>query len=150
MGKAAILTGFYIVSTVLALLAGQPATTYLEKKVREAYLNLAKAEEKGANVSEAALKLNKALQLLRLAKHEENPEKREEMLKEAEKLILEVEKLTPKLAREGEVKETIRKITSAFTAVAASAALVLAYLYLPRLLWRLWVKARSNWRVVKT
>ena len=55
------------------------------RSIRDTYSKLVKAEEKGADVRDAAMKLQKALKLVEEA--EDNPENREALLSEARELV---------------------------------------------------------------
>ena len=117
----------------------------LTQSIREVYSKLANAEEKGADVSEVAHKLEKALELVRAA--QENPEDREVLLAEAMKIVDEVNSSIPLLIKEGEQRIFWRNVTIAFSASLVVALAALTYYYGPRLFWESWLKLRSHWIV---
>ena len=83
------------------------------RSIRDTYSKLVKAEERGADVQDAAMKLQKALKLVEEA--EENPENRETLLSEARELVGEVRSSIPILIEEGEKKIFWRNIAIAST-----------------------------------
>lgn len=119
----------------------------LESRIREVYGKLVDAEAKGADVDEEALKLDKALQLIIKAQKSVNSTERNEMLAEAEMLIDEVEDSIPKLIMKGEAKARFRLIYTAVALSSMVAASILLYVYGPRILWKLWIRARRDWKV---
>jgi len=111
--------------------------------IRDTYSKLVKAEEKGADVRDAAMKLQKALKLVEEA--EENPENRETLLSEARELVGEVRSSIPILIEEGEKKIFWRNIAIASTVAMIAILSFLTYYYGPRVFWTLWLKIRSRW-----
>ncbi len=117
----------------------------LVRSIREVYSKLVEAEKKGADVREAALKLERALELVRAA--EENPDKRDVLLSEARRLVDEVNSSIPSLIEKGEREAFLRNvvIASAISLVTVSAGIT--YYYGPRVFWGIWLKLRSRWIV---
>jgi len=115
------------------------------KSVRKVYSRLAEAEKKGADVREAALKLQKALELIREA--EEDPDKREVLLSKASTLIDEVNSSIPELIEEGERRIFWRNVMIGSTASLIIVAAVLVYRFGPKIFWETWLRIRSEWIV---
>ena len=115
----------------------------LRRRLLSAYKGLAEAEREGADVTGAALKLNRALKLIEEGERTGNST----ALRTAEELIAEVEAELPSLVEEGRARARARLAWLAAAASATCAAGALAYLYAPRLVWGLWLRARRRWRV---
>ena len=113
------------------------------RSIRDTYSKLVKAEERGADVRDAAMKLEKALELVKEA--EEHPEKRNALLSEARKLVEEVESSIPILIENGERRIFWRNLTIAFAVVMIALSALLTYYYGPRIFWTLWLRIRSHW-----
>jgi len=117
----------------------------LIKSVRKVYSRLAEAEEKSADVREASLKLQKALELIREA--EEDPDKKEVLLSKASMLIDEVNSSIPSLIEEGERRIFWRNVMIGSTASLIVVAAVLVYRFGPKIFWETWLTIRSGWIV---
>ena len=117
----------------------------LIKSVRKVYSRLADAEKRGADVREAALKLQKALELIREA--EENPGEREALLSRASMLIDEVNSSIPSLIEKGERRILWRNAMIGSTASLIVVAAVLVYRFGPKIFWEIWLRIRSEWVV---
>lgn len=108
-------------------------------EIREAFLQLSEAESKGANVTLAAMDLNRALALAGSGDGSS--------LAEAAAIVDAVKSSIPSLAAEGEAARSWGTASIALTLVALGAAGALVYLYTPRLIWRIWVRAKKGWKV---
>ena len=112
----------------------------------QVFAEVVRAEMEGANVTELAAKLNQALQLVREAEAVGGPESAE-LLREAEDLIQEVNASIPGLLEEAEAEARRRLILTGVGVAALVVGGVLAYVYLPRLVWLAWLRARRGWKV---
>ncbi len=111
----------------------------LKARIVEVFLALQSAESNGANISAPLRMLNQALALIQ----DGDPAS----LEQAGSIISEVNASIPQLAAEG---EQMRLASSAWlysSLVMLAVVGVLSYLYLPRLIWRSWVKAKRKWEV---
>ena len=117
----------------------------LIKSVRKVYSRLADAEKRGADVREAALKLQKALELIREA--EENPGEGEALLSRASMLIDEVNSSIPSLIEKGERRILWKNAMIGSTASLIVVAAVLVYRFGPKIFWETWLRIRSEWIV---
>ncbi|MEM0079606.1 MAG: hypothetical protein QW382_02695 [Nitrososphaerota archaeon] len=117
----------------------------LIKSVRDTYSRLVDAEEKGADIREVTVKLNRALQLIREAR--DNPENRGILLSEAYALIEDVNVNIPLLIREGESKMFWRNVAICSAGVLTAVTGVLVYRFGPRIFWETWLRVRSRWIV---
>lgn len=115
--------------------------------IRLVYHKVSEAEKSGAEVEEAALKLNQALSLIREAEGETNTTKRNRDLTEAHNLVKDVEASIDRLVEEGRARINLRNITLSSTAILAAAGCILGYIYAPRIFWSLWLRLRRGWRV---
>lgn len=117
----------------------------LRRELLKVYDGLLKAEREGADVAEAALKLDRALKLINEGGRTGNST----ALREAERIISEVRAELPSLMEEGRAKRRLFLVQLALGIGLSGLGGVLAYLYAPRLVWRLWLKARRDWKVRK-
>ena len=117
----------------------------VERYIREVYFRLLEAENKGADVNDAAFKLNRALELLRV--HRTGGEEEDKILKEALALVREVDEDIPRLVEEGERKKVIGFVGAAAAVIVATALSILAYFYSSRVLWGAWIRLRRKWIV---
>lgn len=117
----------------------------LVESIRSAYSRLVEAEKKGADVREAAAKLNRALQLIREA--EDNPENRSVLLSEAYALIEDVNLSISLLIREGENRVFWKNVTISLAGVLTVVISILAYRFGPRIFWEAWLRLRSKWTI---
>lgn len=117
----------------------------LIKSVRKVYSRLVEAEKRGADVREAALKLQKALELIKEA--EKNPGEREALLSKASMLIDEVNSSIPSLIEEGERRIFWRNVMIGSTASLIVVAAILVYRFGPKIFWETWLRIRSKWVV---
>lgn len=137
-----------IVSLILIMLfvtAHAAEEDRLISYAREVYLKLADAEEKGADTYEAALKLNKALELIRTAGEE--PENRDILLSQASNLISEVDSEIPTLIAGGQNKILWTNVSMALGAASIGIMAGFVYFYGPRIFWGTWLRLRKNWKV---
>lgn len=116
------------------------------KYVRTVYSSLREAELKGADVEEAASKLDEALELLREVEGVGTLE-REKSISRVMSMAGEVESSIGRLVEEGESRNRWRIITLSSSAALAALSSILTYLYAPRIFWGLWLRARRDWRV---
>lgn len=115
--------------------------------VRLIYQKLMEAEKSGADVEEAATKLNRALSLVREAEGESNTTRRDRNLAEAYSLVKDVEASIDRLIEEGRARVNLRNITLSSTAILVAVGCTLGYIYSPRIFWSLWLRFRRGWRV---
>ncbi|RWX73437.1 MAG: hypothetical protein Metus_1411 [Candidatus Methanosuratincola subterraneus] len=105
----------------------------------EVFLALQSAESRGADISAPLQSLNHALALIQDGKPES--------LDQARLIISEVNATVPRLLAEGDQSRLISSV-GLYSFLASLAAVgALSYLYLPRLIWRSWVKAKRRWEV---
>ena len=128
-------------------MAGGQGLEEAEQHIRLVYSRLREAEGRGADVKEAALKLNDALTLIREAASEPDASKREKNLSRALTIIGEVEASIDRLIEEGEARSRMRTATLAISTSLIGLASIMAYIYAPRAFWSLWLRARRDWRV---
>lgn len=105
----------------------------------EVFLALQSAESRGANVSSQLQSLNQALALIQ----EGDPSS----LEQAGSIISAVNATIPQLAAEGEQRQLLSSAGLYSFLISLGVVGVLSYLYLPRLIWRSWAKAKRDWEV---
>jgi len=119
--------------------------TYVETYIKEVYIRLAEAEKRGADVSEAAFELNKALGHLVVGR--DGYPDRERVLNEALSIAQKVDEAIPLLIAEGEERQAWRNITMAFVLGFAASAAGVTYLYGGKMVWSIWLRLRRGWMV---
>ncbi|MCX8204975.1 MAG: hypothetical protein N3H31_04935 [Candidatus Nezhaarchaeota archaeon] len=132
---------------LLATLATVLAEEDLEAKLAQAYLAIRDAEAAGGDVAKLALSLNKAIDLLSEARKEADLGRRSSLIAEAEAIISEVLREAPRVKELGAAS---RQLSLALTAVGGASSIALAalaYVYVPRAVWRAWLRAKRNWVV---
>ncbi len=111
----------------------------LRAQINSVFLLLEAAEAKGANVTGAALSLNHALELVSAGGPGE--------LEQAASVIQQVNSSIPGLVAEGESARYWGTAGLAATLAALGIAGVLVFLFMPKLVWRLWARSKRGWRV---
>jgi len=154
--KKTLIVLFILSSLLLSYtLILQPPQAYgyevedVKAKIREAFRDLVNAEKEGANITKPIQILNKALELTSKANKTSNPDEKESLVTQALTLISSVEKDLPKLIEEGRQSIMWKNINLYLTLGITAFLSILLYVYLPRLVWRAWVKLRKHWIVKK-
>ncbi len=111
----------------------------LHVQVSEVFLLLEAAEAKGANVTDAALSLNHALELISAGGETE--------LDQAASIVLQVNSSIPALVAEGEAARYWGTTGLVATIVTLGIAGVLVYFFMPKLVWRIWARSKKDWKV---
>lgn len=97
------------------------------------------AEARGANVTAAAFSLNQAMVLIASGGQSE--------LGQAASIIQQVNSSIPSLVAEGESARYWGTAGLAATLTVLGIAGVLVFLFMPRLVWRLWARSKKGWKV---
>lgn len=111
----------------------------LVKELEEVFFALQSAESMGANVTSAAHDLNHALALMESGSEQD--------LMEAASIIQQVNSSIPGLTAEGETARRMSTAGLATTLAVLAVAAALVYLFMPRLVWRIWARGRRDWKV---
>ncbi len=111
----------------------------LRMEVNRVFTLLEAAEAKGANVTGAALSLNHALELISAGGAPE--------LSQAASIVQQVNSSIPGLVAEGDSARYWGTAGLAATLAVLGIAGVLVFLFMPKLVWRLWVRSKKGWRV---
>jgi len=119
----------------------------LKQKIGTTYIKLVDAEQKGANVTEAANRLNEALRMVNQANESRNQTQRSILLSRAEQMINQVDASIPDLITKGQDEANNRLTLSAGTSLVLIIGGLLAYFYGPSIFWELWLRARGDWKV---
>lgn len=141
-------TVIFITSLLVVLVALSNCICYdtsLMESVRDVYSRLVDAERRGADVREAALKLNRALQLIK--ESEIIPENKSLFLSEARMLVEDVNLSIPLLIQEAESKMFWRNVMICSVGILIIVAGVITYHFGPSIFWEAWLKIRSKWIV---
>jgi len=144
-GLLVVIVGIAIAPNPLPVMAEDTAD--LKARIRAIYIRLVDAERNGARIEEAAAKLNTALQMAMGAHTSLDQSVRSALLLEAERIAAEVEASVPELIREAENEARTRTILMIAVPLALVMGGLLVYVYGPRILWELWLRARSGWWV---
>jgi len=123
----------------LEVVAMVPIEDRLRSELDEVFALLSSAEDAGANVDAAAASLNQALALINSGTEQD--------LQAADEMIQQVTSSIPGLIAEGEAAQWAGTVGLAATLAALAVAAALVYFFMPRLVWRLWSRGRSDWRV---
>ena len=133
MSRVTVLAGALLLVMLIVPTSLTPAVVAspqdLERKVREVYIELADAERKGANVTQAASKLNEALGKIDEADVLGNQTQSAVLLGQAEWITNEVEASIPGLVAVGESAARNRFILVAATSLALVLGGLLAYVF---------------------
>jgi len=144
MHKKAWLLAILLALTALAVevQASTPRESFVE-----AYVATFKAAQAGGNVEPLVAKLNEALSLIKKAEAASDPEEAAKLNSEALSILSQVVEEAPKIAAEGEQARLIGNALLAVSIAALLASAYAAYRYGPSLFLKLWVKAKSKYRV---
>ena len=121
-------------------------TTAVRDSLRTTFLKLQDAEKRGANITSAAQKLDRALQLIDQVKNNQN-DSDGTLLSQATSLIDEVDSSIPSLTKDGENRMLWNNVALVSTIAFLVILCLFVYLYLPNLMWSLWTRSRSDWKV---
>lgn len=118
----------------------------LRNDIKIEYLKLLDVEEKGANITSAAIKLNSALQLI-VESNGKDDSSKDALLSQAASIVAEVNSSIPSLINEGSSRTFWGYISLASTIVFVIVASLITYFYLPKMMWNIWFKLRQGWRI---
>jgi len=122
-----------------AAMPSESAQDTLLAEIQVAFLSISDAESRGANVTSAALDLNRALSLASSG----DPQS----VSEAAAIVQGVRSSVPSLIAEGEAARYWGTVGLAAWLAALAAAGILVYLYTPKLVWRIWMRSKRRWTV---
>ena len=132
-----------------APLSNAQGQSQAEAQIGQAYAAVLGAEQSGGNVTALVAKLNTAISYAQQAGQIEasNPAQAQSLYAQASSLASQVIQAAPGVASAGKAAVFAAQVDLVIeTAVVAELAVV-AYLYVPRLFWRLWIRAHRDWRV---
>jgi hypothetical protein len=134
-----------------SLSQAQVSNSSTESNLISAFQAISSAESKGGNVTSLANMLNQAAYLNDNATviAQSNQTKAQLLYSQANALISQVESQAPALGQAGATQRTngeIEYIAEMSTLVALA---ILAYLFVPRLFWKQWLKNRRKWTAKK-
>lgn len=115
----------------------------VKEKVFEAYRLVVEAEKEGADVTEVSKRLDTALQLIIKQQKKGN----EEIIAQAVSILEDIKETLPSLIEEGKAKIRMRIFMLISFPLTSILTGLIAYLYGPKLVWKLWLKYRKNWKV---
>ena len=124
-----------IIGLVALLILSHASIAKAEDRITEAYKAVLDADRAGGNVTALVDKLNRAIEL-----RAKDPEAAARL---AEEVI--AESRTVKEQGISSARQALIIKSAALIAVLALAGI--AYIYLPRAVWRLWLRHRKDWRV---
>lgn len=136
---AAVLLVLALAFSVAGPTRADPDVYAMQQELERTFLAVQSAESRGANVSGLVPELNRAVSLISAG----DPGS----LAEARSVLEEVNSSLPALVAEGESKLLTSRILLFSTIGTFAAFGVLSYLYLPRLLWRTWLRLKGDWEV---
>lgn len=112
-------------------------TAQAEDRITEAYKSVLDADRAGGNVTALVKKLNRAIEV-----RDKDPEMATRLAEEVTAESRTVKEQAVSLAQQGLI---IKSVALASLLALAGAT----YLYLPRAIWRFWLKRRKGWRLKK-
>ncbi|MDD1776130.1 MAG: hypothetical protein LUP94_02125 [Candidatus Methanomethylicus sp.] len=142
----ALLLFLVLGSTAVPCVRATPDEAALRAAVQSTFAQVLSAEQDGANVTNAAAKLNTALGLIENAATESGTV-RDEMLASAESILAEVSASIPALKSEGEQALFWGNVTLLSEIALTAMGLIFAYILVPLIYWRLWLRSKRDWKL---
>ena len=120
-------------------------------QIGQAYAAVLGAEQSGGNVTALVAKLNSAIALVARADslNATDPTRAQLLYSNATALASQVSQAAPAVAAAGRSAVFAAQVDLGIETAVLVALAVIAYLYVPRLFWRYWVRAHRDWRVKK-
>ena len=115
----------------------------VKERVFETYKLVAEAEKEGADVTQISKRLDTALQLI-IKWQKEGDEK---LITQAVNMLDEIKEMLPSLIEEGKARMKMRMFTLVAFPLTSVLIGLITYIYGPKLVWRLWLKYRKDWKV---
>jgi hypothetical protein len=106
------------------------------------FANVLKAEKAGGDVGSLVSRLNEAALLIDSGTGES--------LSRAQGIITEVSGLVPSVASQGSQSTMLQIVMAWITLVVLGTSAVLIWLYGGRVFWRVWLRAKGDWKAVAT
>ena len=129
----------------------QTSSQQARSQVIQAYSAVLGAEKSGANVTSAVATLNTAISLIQEADqiNSTNPAGAQALYLRAENLTSGVLAQFPALTAAGKASVVATEESLAVETAVLGALAVLAYVYVPKLFWWVWLRTHRGWRVKK-
>lgn len=150
-GRALLVVGslmlVFLASPAVQGQSGSPASV----QVGQAYAAVLGAGQAGGNVTALVAKLNAAISLIQQgdAVNATDPARAQALYSQASTLAQQVLQAAPGVAAAGRSAVLNAQIELAVETVVLGALAVLAYVFAPRVFWRLWLRTHRGWRVKK-
>ena len=120
-------------------------------QIGQAYSAILSAEQSGGNVSSLVKTLNSAISLVQEGNFENatNPQQASDLYSQASTIAQQVINEAPAIASAGRGGVLTAQLDLALETAVLAVLAAVAYLYLPRIFWRYWLRTHRDWRVKK-
>ncbi|MDG6898413.1 MAG: hypothetical protein JRN24_01610 [Nitrososphaerota archaeon] len=140
----------FLVSSVVVPAHAQTALQ-AKTEIGQAYAAVLSAEKSGGNVTSLAAQLNAAISLLQQADrlNATEPALAGSLYTQAYNNASQVLLAAPGVASAGSASVRMAQVELGVETVVLVGLAAIAYLYLPRIFWRYWLRTHRDWRVKK-
>ncbi len=130
------------------LSAAQTSNSGSEARIISAFQAISAAESSGGNVSQLANLLNRAAALNDNANSiaQSNPQEAQSLYSQASALASQVISQAPAVGQQGAIVQRNAEIVYAAEISTLVAIAILAFLFLPRIFWNLWLRNHRRWK----
>ncbi len=121
-------------------------------QIGQAYIAVLNAEGNGGNVTSLVAKLNSAISLLQQADkiNSTNPTQAQSLYSQASTLATQVVQASPATASAGKASVANAQVELVVETTILVGLAAVAYLYTPRIFWRIWFRTHRKWKVSKS
>ncbi|MDE1858865.1 MAG: hypothetical protein KGI26_07355 [Thaumarchaeota archaeon] len=148
---ALLLMAFVVFAALLGPTAHGQSAPQAAGQVAQAYAAVLGAERDGGNVTALVAKLNTAVALIQQAEavNATDPSRAQALFSQASSLAQQVLQAAPGVAAAGRSSVFAGQIELFVETAVLVALAAVAYIFAPRVFWRLWLRTRRDWRVKK-
>ncbi|MCP8307145.1 MAG: hypothetical protein H3Z53_08720 [archaeon] len=138
-----------IIQPCLPIIHAQASSSDAHEKIIEAFASMQEADNAGGDVSHLANKLNEALDLISQGDSiaSSNSSRAQELYQQAEDIANKVILEAPLVQEEGILAQQNSNIMLRVELAVLAVLGFIVYRFGPKLLWRLWLRAHSDWKV---
>ena len=137
----------FILFPSLGLVKAARGETAVRGMISDAFSIVLDAEKAGGNTTELVALLNEALRLVEEGEHSTNQTQAVVLLDQAERIAERVHVSSWDVKEAGLLAQRNADTSLMISVSALAVTALFAYLFMPRLFWRLWLKSHRNWRV---
>lgn len=149
-GTLALAAAFVLASVYGASVQAQTSSD-ARSQIGQAYAAVLQAEASGGNVTYLVKTLNSAVTLVQQGDlvNGTDPGRAQALYSQASSLAQQVIQNSSAVAASGRASVANAQIALGVETAALAALAVVAYVYTPRVFWRLWLRIHRDWRVKK-